>query len=187
MAVLCHRYIWQYQDVLASDIIPSKERIEAELLYNRLNLNFWLFQIYFSLGLLLLSLALLKIFYHTSWLNTVLNMLIILTLIAFLLQSFNLILRWYIAGHPPWSNGYEMIVFVSWGLLLFGLIFFRKSDFTLPLASIFTGTLLFVSYLDWLSPEITNLMPVLKSYWLKIHVATIIISYTPLALSTLLG
>jgi len=180
-------YIKKYQDVLASDIIPSKERIEAELLYNRLNLNFWLFQIYFSLGLLLLSLALLKIFYHTSWLSTVLNMLIILTLIAFLLQSFNLILRWYIAGHPPWSNGYEMIVFVSWGLMLFGLIFFRKSDFTLPLASIFTGTLLFVSYLDWLSPEITNLMPVLKSYWLKIHVATIISSYAPLALSALLG
>ena len=105
----------------------------------------------------------------------------------FLLHSFNLILRWYIAGHPPWSNGYEMIVFVSWGLMLFGLIFFRNSDFTLPLASIFAGTLLFVSYLDWLSPEITNLMPVLKSYWLKIHVATIISSYAPLALSALLG
>lgn len=180
-------YIKKYQDVLASDIIPSKERIEAELWYNRLNLNFWLFQIYFLLGMVLLSLALLKIFYHESWLNKVLNIMIILTLIAFLLQSFNLILRWYIAGHPPWSNGYEMIVFVSWGLMLFGLIFFRKSDFTLPLASIFAGTLLFVSYLDWLSPEITSLMPVLKSYWLKIHVATIISSYAPLALSALLG
>ena len=44
-----------------------------------------------------------------------------------------------------------------------------------------------MSYLDWLSPEITNLMPVLKSYWLKIHVATIISSYAPLALSALLG
>ena len=180
-------YIKKYQDVLASDIIPSKERIEAELWYNSLNLNFWLFQAYFSLGLVLLIMALLKIFYHKTWINRLLHVLVILTLIAFLLHSFNLILRWYIAGHPPWSNGYEMIVFVSWGLMLFGLIFFRKSDFTLPLASIFTGTLLFVSYLDWLSPEITNLMPVLKSYWLKIHVATIISSYAPLALSALLG
>jgi len=76
---------------------------------------------------------------------------------------------------------------VAWSLQFFGLAFFRKSDFSLPLASIFTGTLLFVSYLDWLSPEITNLMPVLKSYWLKIHVATIISSYAPLALSALLG
>ena len=180
-------YIKKYQDVLALDIIPSKERIEAELWYNKLNLNFWLFQVYFSLGLVLLVLALLKTFYNKTWLNHLLNLMVILTLIAFLLHSFNLILRWYIAGHPPWSNGYEMIVFVSWGLMLFGLIFFRKSDFTLPLASIFTATLLFVSYLDWLSPEITNLMPVLKSYWLKIHVATIISSYAPLALSATLG
>lgn len=180
-------YIQKYQDVLASDIIPSKERIEAELWYNNLNLNFWLFQAYFTLGLILLILALLKIFYNKTWLNGLLNLIIVFTLVAFLLHSFNLILRWYIAGHPPWSNGYEMIVFVSWGLMLFGLIFFRNSDFTLPLASIFAGTLLFVSYLDWLSPEITNLMPVLKSYWLKIHVATIISSYAPLALSALLG
>lgn len=180
-------YMKKYQDVLAADIIPSKKRVSAELWYNELNLNFWLFQAYFSFGFVLLVLALVKIFYTNSLVNGALNLMIIFTLIAFLLHSFNLILRWYIAGHPPWSNGYEMIVFVSWGLMLFGLLFFRKSDFTLPLASIFTGTLLFVSYLDWLSPEITNLMPVLKSYWLKIHVATIISSYAPLALSALLG
>lgn len=180
-------YIKKYQDVLASDIIPSKERIEAELWYNKLNLNFWLFQIYFSLGIVLLILALVRIFHRSGLINNVMNLFIIITLITFLLQSFNLILRWYIAGHPPWSNGYEMIVFVSWGLMLFGLLFFRKSDFSLPLSGIFAGTLLFVSYLDWLSPEITNLMPVLKSYWLKIHVATIISSYAPLALSALLG
>ncbi len=88
----------------------------------------------------------------------------------------NIILRWYVAEHAPWSNGYEMIVFVSWVLLLCGLFTFRKSDFALPLATLFSGALLFVSYLDWLNPEITNLMPVLKSYWLKVHVATIVSS-----------
>lgn len=180
-------YIKKYQDVLASDIIPSKSQVSAELWYNELNLNFWLFQAYFTLGLLLLLTAIIKIFIKSKGLNYSLNFLILLTLIVFLIHTFNLILRWYIAEHPPWSNGYEMIVFVAWSLLFFGLVFFRKSDFTLPLASIFTGTLLFVSYLDWLSPEITNLMPVLKSYWLKIHVATIISSYAPLALSALLG
>ena len=81
----------------------------------------------------------------------------------------------------------EMLVFVAWVLVLCGLLTFRKSDFSLPLATLFSGALLFVSYLDWLSPEITNLMPVLKSYWLKIHVATIVSSYAPLALSAVLG
>ena len=180
-------YIKKYQEVLASDIIPSSERIEAELWYNDLNLNFWLFQAYFILGLLLLGLSLLKIFYDKASVRGLINVMVIFTLVAFLIQTFNLILRWYVAEHPPWSNGYEMLIFVSWSLLFFGIFFYKKSDFTLPLASIFSGTLLFVSYLDWLSPEITNLMPVLKSYWLKIHVATIISSYAPLALSALLG
>ena len=112
---------------------------------------------------------------------------ILITLITFLLFTGNIILRWYIAQHAPWSNGYEMLVFVSWVLLLCGILTFRKSDFALPLATLFSGALLFVSYLDWLSPEITNLMPVLKSFWLKIHVATIVSSYAPLALSAILG
>ena len=81
-----------------------------------------------------------------------------------------------------------MMVFVSWVLMLCGLMTFRKSDFALPLATLFSGSLLFVSYLDWLNPEITNLMPVLKSsFWLKVHVATIVSSYAPLALSAVLG
>ncbi len=106
---------------------------------------------------------------------------------SFLCFTGNILLRWYVAQHAPWSNGYEMLVFVAWVLLLCGLITFRKSDFSLPLSTLFSGALLFVSYLDWLNPEITNLMPVLKSYWLKIHVATIVSSYAPLALSSVLG
>ena len=180
-------YIRKYQHVLAKEIIPSQERIEAEIWYNKLNLNFWLFQIYMLLGMLLLVFTLLRIFYNKSIINRLMQLIVICILISFLVHSFNLVLRWYVAEHPPWSNGYEMIVFVSWSLMLFGLFFHKKSDFSLPLATIFSGTLLFVSYLDWLSPEITNLMPVLKSYWLKIHVATIISSYAPLALSALLG
>ena len=180
-------YIKKYQNVLAPEIIPAPQQVEAELWYNRLNLNFWLFQAYFVLGIALLTLAIVKIFTVKKSLNILSNFLVVATLIAFLIHGGNLILRWYVSGHAPWSNGYEMIVFVAWSLMLFGILFYKKSDFVLPLASIFTGTLLFVSYLDWLSPEITNLMPVLKSYWLKIHVAVIIGSYAPLALSALLG
>lgn len=180
-------YIRKYQQVLAADLLPTPEQVEAELWYNELNLNFWLFQVYFSLGIILLIVALIHIFNSGSTIRIISYIGVVLTLLAFLIHSGNLILRWYIAEYPPWSNGYEMIVFVSWALILFGLYFFRRSDFSLPLANLFAGTLLFVSYLDWLNPEITSLMPVLKSYWLKIHVATIISSYAPLALSALLG
>lgn len=180
-------YIQKYQEVLAKDIIPSKQLIEAELWYNNMNLYFWLFIAYFIFGISLLLLAVLRIFSNKKILKVLFNGLLLAIFLAFLLHTGNLILRWYISQHAPWSNGYEMITFAAWSLMLIGIVFYKKSDFVLALATIFTGTLLFVSYLDWLSPEITNLMPVLKSYWLKIHVATIISSYAPLALSALLG
>ena len=180
-------YLKKYQDVIAADIIPSSQKVEAELWYNELNLNFWLFQAYWTLGFILLVLALVRIFKKNKFLNGLWNFTTVLILLAFILNTGNILLRWYISGHAPWSNGYEMLLFVGWSLILFGFIYHKKSDFTLPLATLFTGTLLFVSYLDWLNPEITNLMPVLKSYWLKIHVATIVSSYAPLALSALLG
>lgn len=180
-------YIKTFQDVLGKDIIPSRKRIEAELWYNQLNMNFWLFQVFFVLGGLLLLLSILRIFTHKKYITVLWNGLILATLISFIFFTGNIILRWYVAQHAPWSNGYEMLVFVAWTLVLCGLLTFRKSDFSLPLATLFSGALLFVSYLDWLSPEITNLMPVLKSYWLKIHVATIVSSYAPLALSAILG
>ena len=180
-------YIKKYQEVLGAAVIPTPERIEAELWYNKANINFWLFQVFFTLGLILLVLAIVKMFIHKKWIEFLNNGFIILTLIAFLCFTGNILLRWYVSQHAPWSNGYEMLIFVAWVLVLCGLITFRKSDFSLPLATLFSGALLFVSYLDWLSPEITNLMPVLKSYWLKIHVATIVSSYAPLALSAILG
>ncbi|MFD0835881.1 cytochrome c biogenesis protein CcsA [Mariniflexile aquimaris] len=180
-------YIKKYQEVLGAQVIPTPERIEAEIWYNTANINFWLFQVFFTLGFLLLVLAILKMFYNKKVIEFLNNGLIILTLVSFLSFTGNILLRWYVAQHAPWSNGYEMLVFVAWVLLLCGLITFRKSDFALPLSTLFSGALLFVSYLDWLNPEITNLMPVLKSYWLKIHVATIVSSYAPLALSSVLG
>ena len=180
-------YIDTYQTTLGKHLIPSDQRIEAELWYNEMNLNFWLFQAFFTIGFVLLVLALAKIFTQNKWTEFLWNGMILLTLVGFLVFTGNILLRWYIAQHAPWSNGYEMLVFVAWVLLLCGLLTFRKSDFSLPLATLFTGSLLFVSYLDWLNPEITNLMPVLKSFWLKVHVATIVSSYAPLALSAILG
>lgn len=180
-------YIKKYQEVLGEEVIPTPKRIEAEVWYNKMNLNFWLFQVFFTIGFIMLILSIIKMFRKNKWINFLWNTLIITTLIGFLFFTANILLRWYVAQHAPWSNGYEMLIFVAWCLLLSGLISFRKSDFSLPLATLFTGTLLFVSYLDWLNPEITNLMPVLKSYWLKIHVATIVSSYAPLALSSVLG
>ncbi|UXP30813.1 cytochrome c biogenesis protein CcsA [Reichenbachiella agarivorans] len=181
-------YIHTFQNIKGTAVIPSENIQKAELLYNKLRLFNHLFSFFWLVGLVLLVVAIFAVFYPESVgvkrTNQVFTGLIFL---GFLALTFNLILRWYAAQYPPWSNGYEMIILVSWALMLFGFGFYKKSDFVVPLAALFAGTLLFVAFLDWLNPEITNLVPVLKSYWLKIHVAIIVSSYAPLALSALLG
>ena len=132
--------------------------------------------------------AILRVFKpRKRWVVALKHAFTLAALLCFLALTFNLILRWYAAGHAPWSNGYEMIILVAWALMLFGFVFYKQSDFVIPLSLLFSGTLLFVAFLDWLNPEITNLVPVLKSYWLKIHVAIIVSNYAPLGLSALLG
>ncbi|GAA4835825.1 cytochrome c biogenesis protein [Algivirga pacifica] len=180
-------YLKTFQEVMGEKLIPDPNRLKAELLYNQLNIYNRLFPVYWLLGITLLVLAILKRFYFGKWLKWVFRLALLGVWLGFIAQTVNMGLRWYAGGYPPWSNGYEMLILVSWALLLFGFLFQRRSDFIIPVVALFTGTLLFVSYLDWLNPEITSLVPVLKSYWLKIHVAIIVSSYAPLALSALLG
>ena len=47
--------------------------------------------------------------------------------------------------------------------------------------------MLFVAHMNHMDPEITNLVPVLKSYWLMIHVAIITGSYGFLGLGAILS
>jgi cytochrome c-type biogenesis protein CcsB len=83
-------------------------------------------------------------------------------------------IRWYISGHAPWSNAYESIVFIAASTVLAGLILARKSPFALAGTALLAGITMGVAHMNFINPEITNLVPVLKSYWLMIHVATII-------------
>ena len=71
--------------------------------------------------------------------------------------------------------------------MLAGLLFSRKSPMTVAATTVLTSVILMVAHLTWMEPEITNLVPVLKSYWLTIHVSVITASYGFLALSMLLG
>ncbi|WP_186757174.1 cytochrome c biogenesis protein [Echinicola salinicaeni] len=180
-------YIDLFQQKAGADVYPDEKRVNAELLYTKLNLGNRLFGVFWLLGIIMLVLAIWQMFSTTSLNKALWKIGLLLTGIGFLVFTFHLGLRWYIAQHPPWSDGFEMLVFVGWGVLLFGLVFSGKSKFTVPLGLLFSGTLLFVAFLEWLNPEITNLMPVLHSYWLKIHVAIIVSSYAPLALAAIMA
>lgn len=180
-------YIDLYQREAGKEVYPGENEIKGELLYTKLSLGNRLFGFFWLLGLGLLVVAIFRLFKSGKILDIVWKTGTVLTWVGWAVFTFHLALRWYIAKHPPWSDGFEMLVFVAWGVLFFGLVFSSKSKFTIPLSLLFSGTLLFVGFLDWLNPEITNLMPVLHSYWLKIHVAIIVSGYAPLALSAIIA
>jgi cytochrome c-type biogenesis protein CcsB len=106
---------------------------------------------------------------------------------GYLFHTFGLAIRWYIAGHSPMSNGYESMIFISWVTLLAGFIFSRKSAFALSATAVLASMTLMVAHLSFMDPEITNLVPVLKSYWLTLHVSVITGSYGFLGLGAILG
>ena len=111
----------------------------------------------------------------------------IVLIIFFIALTFGLAMRWYISGHAPWSDGYESMIYISWATMLAGFIFSKNSPITLAATGILTGLILFVAHLNWMDPQVTNLVPVLNSYWLSIHVSMITASYGFLGLGALLG
>jgi len=180
-------YIKKYQTTYGADIIPSKAKIRLEILYNEWNIFGKLAIIYVLLGFILLVFHFILIFKPSAHLGKFINGGTLLIFLAFLLYTGGLIVRWYIAGHAPWSNGYETMIYVGWATSLSGFIFMRRSPISLAVTTILASIILFVAGMSWMNPEITNLVPVLKSYWLVVHVAIITASYGFLAMGALLG
>ncbi len=168
-------------------IIPSDSKIKLEILYHKANIYSTLFKVYLSAGLILLLLQLYSIFNPKVNFGRLRKAAFLLIAIFFLVHTAGLAIRWYISGHAPWSNGYESMIFVSWAILLTGLIFVKRSEITLSLTTMLAGFTLLVAGFSWMSPEITNLVPVLKSYWLIVHVAIIMASYGFLGIGAMLG
>ena len=90
------------------------------------------------------------------------------------------------SGHAPWSDAYESVIFISFATMIAGVIFSKKSSFALS-ACLVAAMLLVVANLNWLNPEMTNLVPVLNSYWLMIHVSVITSSYGFFGLCAFIG
>ncbi|MBK9290144.1 MAG: cytochrome c biogenesis protein CcsA [Bacteroidetes bacterium] len=176
-----------YQQKYGAEILPSQGKIRAEMIYNRMMIFDRLGNLYGLAGVIMLVLVFMNIFRERKWINSTLNVFYWIMVVFFALQTFGLAMRWYIAGRAPWSNGYESMIYIGWVTVLAGLLFARKSQMTIAATSIMASIILMVAHLAWLDPEITNLVPVLKSYWLTIHVSVITASYGFFALGALLG
>jgi len=182
--------IIDYQRQNADEIIPSEGVINLEILYNKINPFHFsrLLSFYLLFGFFLLVALIIEIFFEkNTFLKYFIKLLKFIILSGFIFHTIFLVFRGIISGHAPWSDAYESLIFISWATLFSGLIFTKKSNFSLAGASIVGAILLLVANLNWINPEITNLVPVLNSYWLMIHVSIITSSYGFLALSAFLG
>jgi cytochrome c-type biogenesis protein CcsB len=179
-------HIRKFQEGHGKGIYLERDRIDAEILYNKANIFQNLIPYTFGIGLLLLVLSFWKLVSERTF-RTPLFILKSGIYLIFILYTTGLALRWYISGHAPWSDAYESLIYIGWATLLAGIIFSKTSPFTLSATAILSGIILFVAHLSWLDPQITNLVPVLKSYWLTIHVSMITASYGFLGLGALLG
>ena len=177
----------QMQQTIGADVVPSKTKTKIEIIYNKLNIFKNLFPVYMVLGILLVGIFLIQIFYPNMEFKVLGKILLVIMVIAFALQTLGLGARWYISGHAPWSNGYESMIYISWATVLAGFIFRKSSNVTLGVTALLAGITLLTAHMSWLNPEVTNLVPVLKSHWLTIHVATITASYGFLALGCMIG
>ncbi len=167
--------------------LPSKTHVELETMYYKWNIFKKLFPFYATVGLLYLFILIGSIISGrrtNKWLNRGFMAAVAL---GFLAHTAGLAIRWYISGHAPMSNGYESMIFVAWVTILAGFAFNKYSPFALAATAILGGFTLMVANLSFMDPQITNLVPVLKSYWLTLHVSIITGSYGFLGLGAILG
>ncbi|NVO01273.1 MAG: cytochrome c biogenesis protein CcsA [Bacteroidetes bacterium] len=172
-----------------ANALPTKSRIDFEIYYNKAKIFENLRNVYGILSLILLILAFVENFKakKSKILSIVLKVFIGILGLAFIYHTYGMGLRWYLSGHAPWSNGYEALLLVAWGGLLAGFYFVKYSKITLAATAVLAFSILMTAGHSSYDPQLTNLQPVLKSYWLIIHVAAITISYGFLGLGFILG
>jgi cytochrome c-type biogenesis protein CcsB len=105
------------------------------------------------------------------------------TLIGFVCNTLAAGHRWYVAGRPPFSNMYEMLLSFVWTVALLTLIaerFYKVKiigSVTMPLAVVS------VILMQLMPSEVRPLVPALQSTWLHIHVTLAMLAYAACAVS----
>jgi cytochrome c-type biogenesis protein CcsB len=116
------------------------------------------------------------------------NIGVAIALLGLAFQAAGIVMRCMIASRPPVTNMYESIIWVSFAVSFFGMIFFaryRTPMYLLAALPVTLIALLLVHQMPIAMPSsIDPLVPVLRdNFWLTIHVLTITLSYAAFALA----
>ena len=186
-ACLLLEKIKKYQQKECDGLLPADNKFKAEKIYNQFDYSK-------SVAMACICIGLICFIYYchcmASQKRTSRKAIIILNIllwIVFTYLSAAICLRGYVSNHLPLSNGFETMQFMAWCTLLLTFLLQRKFAMLLPFGFLLCGLTLMVSMLGESNPQITQLMPVLQSPLLSIHVVVIMIAYSLLAFIMLNG
>lgn len=176
----------KYQEVSSGNSLPTATQYKAE----RINNAFPFATILFMANLTLGFIALFYTIYRMTKKREIkaLNIALpILLGVSFLALTFGLALRWIISGNIPMSNGYESMLTVAWFVMLISILMQLRIRIVMEFGFLISGFFLLVSHINQMDPAIGQMMPVLNSPLLSIHVSIIMMSYALLSLTFICG
>ena len=179
--------IKKYQEKEAADILPSPLKFKAEKLYNMLRHTRPVAMVCLSTGIISFILCC-RSMSRRKRINPILRTVLLALLGGIGVYLLAVIcLRGYVSGHLPLSNGFETMQFMAVCVILLTFICCRRFEAVIAFGYMLGGLALLVSMLGEANPPITQLMPVLASPLLSIHVVTIMIAYSLLAFAMMNG
>jgi cytochrome c-type biogenesis protein CcsB len=167
---------------LSPSIYPQDRQLRLEYFYNHFE-GFYRAICFYGLAFLVLLIA------HLRQRRRALPVLgVAMAILGLAFHASGIVMRCMIAGRPPVTNMYESIIWVSFAVSFFGMIFFaryRTPVYLLAALPVTLIALLLVHQMPIAMPSsIDPLVPVLRdNFWLTIHVLTITLSYAAFALA----
>ncbi len=177
--------IYSYQHVRGKAVVPTKFRIYTETFYNKTNAQRLPVMLYLTLSLVLAIVSTLSLNNGKQKKTRLVNS--VLTWVMLIHTTLLLALRWYLSGHLPMSNGYETMQFMAWATLIVTLVMQKRFLPVKQFGPLLSSFALLVAMITDGNPQITQLMPVLQSPLLSVHVMVIMFSYALFGLMALIG
>lgn len=177
--------IYSYQHVRGKAVVPTKFRIYTEIFYNKTNAQRLPVMLYLTLSLVLAIVSTLSLNNGKQKKTRLVSS--VLTWVMLIHTTLLLALRWYVSGHLPMSNGYETMQFMAWATLIVTLVMQKRFLPVKQFGPLLSSFALLVAMITDGNPQITQLMPVLQSPLLSVHVMVIMFSYALFGLTALIG
>ena len=166
--------IASYQHAVVPEVLPSAARTWAERMFVDLSASSWPAAVMVVAAVALFVCPCRRV----AWAAVGLSAGYVLFIIS---------LNAVAAGRVPMANGYETMQWMAVGACVAAALGARRTPELLALGLMVAGLSLMVAMIGLRNPQVTQIMPVLRSPLLSVHVLAVMLAYALLALMALCG